>query len=127
MGRSDVDDSPPFIGEHRRERKPCRMKGRREIDGENGVPFLRRKILDLDPFTLSEVIDQKLWAIQKLLAKGPAPKPQYHPAWGRRRISELGSPAGIPSSTLGFSGLADNAPLPQLANNLRKERFLQTA
>jgi len=91
------------------------------------VKDLQRKIIGLDPFVLSETIDKKLAAVQKLIAKGPAPKPRCHPAWGRRSIQDLGSPAGIPTSTLGFSDLADNAPLPQIANNLRKERFLQTA
>ena len=91
------------------------------------VKELQRHILGLDPFALSEVIDKKLSAIQKLLAKGPAPKLQFHPAWGRRRFSEVGTPAGIPTSCLAFSFHTDNAPLPQLVKNLRKERFLQTA
>lgn len=91
------------------------------------VKDLQQQILRTDPFTLSEVIDKKLMTIQKLIAKGPAPKPQYHPAWGRRRLSDIGKPAGIPTSTLTSTTYTDNAPFDRLLKNLRKERFLQTA
>lgn len=90
------------------------------------VKDLQRQIVGLDPFALSDAIDKKLSAIQKLVAKGPAPKPAFHPAWGHRRLSEVGTPAGIPTSTLAFTVNADNAPMQRLLQNLRKERFLQT-
>jgi hypothetical protein len=91
------------------------------------VRELQRQILGVDPFSLSQVIDQKLLAIQKLVAKGPAPKPRRHPVWGHRPLNEVGTPAGIRTTTLGFANVVDNAPLPKITNNLRKERFLQTA
>jgi hypothetical protein len=90
------------------------------------VKDLQRQIVGLDPFQLSEVIDRKLSAIQKLAAKGPPPKPQFHPAWGRRPLNEVGTPARLPTSTLSVAPYFDNAPLERLRNNLRKERFLQT-
>src|SRR5258708_822048 len=89
------------------------------------VKELQHQILELDPFTLSDVIDKKLAAIQRLVATGPAPKPTFHPDWGRRKISDIGTPAGIPSSTLALTINADNTMLNRLQKNLRKERFLQ--
>jgi hypothetical protein len=91
------------------------------------VKTLQRQIAGLDPFKLSETIDKKLATVQKLLAKGPAPKPTFHPDWGRRKISDLGAPAGIPTSTLAHTIHADNFMLKRIHKNLRKERFLQTA
>lgn len=90
------------------------------------VQVLQRRVAGLDPFRLSEIIDQKLTAIQKLVAKGPAPKPAFHPDWGRKTISQVGTPAHIPSSALPYGTHRDDAPLPGLLKTLRKERFLQT-
>jgi hypothetical protein len=90
------------------------------------IKDLQRLVATLDPFDLSRVIDQKLGAVQKLIAKSPAPKLQFHTDWGRKKIKDIGTPAGIPTSTLGFANHGDNAPLPQLLKNLRKERFQQT-
>ena len=87
------------------------------------VKDLQRQVLGLDPFALSEIIDKKLEAIQKLTAKGPAPKPKFHPDWGRKKISDIGTTAGIPTTTL----QTDNSILDRITKNLRKERFLQTA
>ena len=86
------------------------------------VKALREHIVTLDPFTLSTAIDHKLAAVQKLVAKGLAPKLSFHPHWGRQHPAAH----GVPTSTLGYSGLIDNSPVPQLRKNLRKERFLQT-
>jgi hypothetical protein len=91
------------------------------------VKELQRQIMGLDPFKISDVIDKKLMAIQRLVAKGPAPKPRFHSDWGRKKISDIGTPAGIPSSTLGFTINADNLMINRIQKNLRKERFLQTA
>ena len=90
------------------------------------IKELQRQILALDPFTLSEAIDKKLTAIQRLVAKGPAPKTRFHPAWGRRHLKDVGKPAGIPTSTLTSVTYTDNALLNRLTKTLRKERFLQT-
>ena len=87
------------------------------------VKDLQRQILGLDPFALSEIIDKKLEAIQRLVAKGPAPKPTFHPDWGRQKIRDIGTTAGIPTTTL----QPDNSILIRIHKNLRKERFLQTA
>ena len=89
------------------------------------VKDLQRQILSLDPFKLSDTIDKKLAAIQRLVAKGPAPKPAFHPDWGRKKISDIGTPEGIPTSTLALQ--ADNSMFDRIRKNLRKERFLQTA
>jgi hypothetical protein len=91
------------------------------------VKELQRQIMRLDPFKLSEIIDQKLMAIQHLVAKGPALKPKFHSDWGRKKISDIGTTAGIPTSTLGFTINADHSMLNRIQKNLRKERFLQTA
>lgn len=88
------------------------------------VKELRFHILRLDPFKLSDLIDKKLGAIQKLVARGPAPKPSFHPAWGRKKISDIGTISGIPSST--GTPLKDNSVLDRITENLRKECFLQT-
>jgi hypothetical protein len=90
------------------------------------VQALQRQIADLDPFRLSDIIDRKLSAIQRLIAKGPAPKPVYHSHWGRRKITELGTPGLFPTTNLTFTANADTAPMDRLLRNLRKERFQQT-
>lgn len=91
------------------------------------VKDLQKHILGLDPFQLSGIIDRKLTVLQNLVAKGPAPKPSFHSDWGRRTLCDVGTPAGIPTSSVAFSFHNDPAPLPQIIKNLRKERFLQTA
>ena len=91
------------------------------------VKALQRRIVGLDPFMLSEAIDKKLLAIKRLVAKGPVPQPRFHPDWGRRRLSDVGSLAGIPTSTLALTVNADNSAIERLQKNLRKERFLQTS
>jgi hypothetical protein len=91
------------------------------------IKALQQQILGLDPFKLSETIDRKLTAVQRLLTKGPAPKPVFHPAWGRRHLKDVGSPNGIPTSTLALVINKDYSELDKLRENLRKERFLQTA
>jgi len=91
------------------------------------VSALQRQVVGLDPFELSEAIDKKLAAVQKLVSKGPAPKPVYHPDWGRRPISEVGAPAGIPTSTISALANQDNFMLNRIRSNQRKERFLQTS
>jgi hypothetical protein len=90
------------------------------------VKELQRHILGLDPFKLSDTIDKKLGAIQKLVAKGPAPKPKFHPDWGRKKISDIGTTAGIPTTTLALQA-EDPVMFNRIRKNLRKERFLQTA
>ena len=91
------------------------------------VKTLKDQIQGLDPFALSEVIDKKLLAIQRLVAKGPLPKPKFHSAWGRRSIRTLGSLSDVPTTTLSTWRHDDKQnPVKQLEKNLRKERFLQT-
>jgi hypothetical protein len=90
------------------------------------VKELQRQILGLDPFILSDTIDKKLSAIQKLVAKGPAPKPTFHPDWGRKKISDIGTTAGIPTTTLALQ-TEDLTLFNRIRKNLRKESFLQTA
>ena len=87
------------------------------------VKELQRQIIGLDPFVLSEIIDKKLLAVQKLIAKGPAPQGRFHPHWGRKKISDIGTTAGIVTTTL----QPDHSWLDRISKNLRKERFLQTA
>jgi hypothetical protein len=91
------------------------------------VKDLQRQIFGLNPFTLSEVIDKKLAAIQKLVAKGPAPKPKFHPDWGRHSIKDLGTYDGVATTTLSLLHSDKENPVTRLENIQRKERFLQTA
>lgn len=87
------------------------------------VQELQKQIVGLDPFRLSEIIDKKLMAVQRLIAKGPAPQGRFHPHWGRKKIADIGTTAGIVTTTL----QTDHSWLDQISKNLRKERFLQTA
>ena len=64
------------------------------------VKALQRQIHSLDPFNLSETIDKKLTAIQRLVAKAPAPKLTFHSNWGRKKISEIGAPPNTPTTSL---------------------------
>jgi hypothetical protein len=90
------------------------------------VQKLKELIQGLDPFALSEVIDRKLLAIQRLVARGPLPKPRVHPAWGHKSIRHLGTPLGVPTTTLGTWHDERQNPIKKLQTNLQKERFLQT-
>jgi hypothetical protein len=90
------------------------------------VKALQRKIAGLDPFELSKTIDRKLIAIQKLVAKGPAPARVFRPAWGRTKISRIGAPPGVPTTALGTWENDKENPIKKLENIQRKERFLQT-
>jgi len=90
------------------------------------VKTLQDQIRGLDPFALSEVIDKKLLAIQRLVAKGPLPKPTFHPAWGRKNLRKLESPLIAPTSTLSTWHDDSQNPVKRLEKNLQKERFLGT-
>jgi hypothetical protein len=90
------------------------------------IQRLKDQAQGLDPFVLSEAIDRKLLAIQRLVARGPLPKPRFHPSWGRKSIRLLGTPPGIPTSTLGTWHDEKQNPIKKLEKNLQKERFLQT-
>jgi len=91
------------------------------------VKELQRQIVNVDPFKLSDIIDKKLASIQKLVAKGPAPKPTFHPDWGRRRIADIGSFNGTPTTSLSNWYNDNENPIKKLEQIQRKERFLQTA
>jgi hypothetical protein len=80
----------------------------------------------LDPFALSEVIDKKLAAIQKLVAKGPVPKPTFHPDWGRKKKLDARTFPGIPTTTLSRWDNDKGNMVKRMEKQLRKERFLQT-
>lgn len=90
------------------------------------VKELQRQIVELDPFKLSEIIDKKLTAIEHLVAKGPTPRPAFHPDWGRRRIADIGTPNGIPTTSLSNWYNDKENPIKKLEQIQRKERFLQT-
>jgi hypothetical protein len=90
------------------------------------VQKLKELIQTLDPFALSEIVDRKLLAIQRLVARGPLPKPRIHPRWGHKSIRHLGTPPGVPTTTLSTWQDDRQNPVKKLEQNLRKERFLQT-
>ena len=90
------------------------------------VKTLQDQIQGLDPFALSEVIDKKLLAIQRLVVKGPLPKPKFHPVWGRKNFRALESPLQAPTSTLSTWHDDSQNPVKRLEKNLQKERFQGT-
>ena len=60
MHRCNVDDAAPVAGQHAWERKAAGMKRTAEIDGNDCVPALGRKILNSRDMLDSGVIDQDI-------------------------------------------------------------------
>ena len=61
---SDVDDASLIAALHRRKRSADGVKGGRQIDGDDGVPAIRRELLDgsdvLDASVVDEDIDEAI-------------------------------------------------------------------
>ena len=58
MGRGGADDAAPFLRLHARNRGAHRVERRREIDGDDGVPLVGRKVLDRRDMLDAGVVDE---------------------------------------------------------------------
>ena len=60
MGGSDVDDAPPFSGLHQGQGVAHGVERGRQVDGDDRVPALGRKILDQRNVLYAGVVDQDI-------------------------------------------------------------------
>src|SRR5436190_16174627 len=58
--RSDVDDSPPPLLLHGRQRDASRVKRSRQVDREDRIPFVDRKLLDRRDMLDAGVVDEQV-------------------------------------------------------------------
>ena len=56
----DIDNSPKLVLAHRRQRRPHRMKRRRQVDRQDRVPFLDRKMLERSDMLDAGIVDQDI-------------------------------------------------------------------
>ena len=63
MHRSDVDDAPPLRRLHGRQRQARGVERTAQVDGDDGVPALRGKVLEARHVLNASVVDQNIhWA-----------------------------------------------------------------
>ncbi len=70
MRRADVDDAPPLARLHAGHRRPHAVKGRGEVDGDDGVPLLDGKVLDGAHVLDAGVVDEDVDAAEIALGLG---------------------------------------------------------
>ena len=70
MHRGHVDDAAPVGGLHGGQRQAGGVEGAGQVDGQDGIPFVDREVLDLGHVLDAGVVDQDVDAAEALGAKG---------------------------------------------------------